>query len=247
MDLGTSLLSSIPLVRIPWSNGTKLSVSNLWKIPGKIENAFDDKFAYMSKGWEEAINKIVDEVSGVDKGSTKSWSLVDLSAPTKKSIGDKFNSLSDNTIEGMKKVVTEESAKEAKDKNLLALVGAMDNTQLQAFLDNLESEKLIDATRKADLSKVIKADNITKLATNYDILHWIKSEAEANKFINEMNTPENISIIEGDESSAVRGAIWIKENWTLIADKVVRYDKDQKKFVLIDPKKIPPKPPLANN
>ncbi|MBP7885131.1 hypothetical protein KAZ93_03140 [Patescibacteria group bacterium] len=71
----------------------------------------------------------------------------------------------------MKKVVTEESAKEAKDKNLLALVGAMDNTQLQAFLDNLESEKLIDATRKADLSKVIKADNITKLATNYDILH----------------------------------------------------------------------------
>lgn len=246
MDLGTSLLSSIPLVRIPWSNGTKLSVSNLWKIPGKIENAFDDKFAYMSKGWEEAINKIVDEVSGVDKGSTKSWSLVDLSAPTKKSIGDKFNSLSDNTIEGMKKVVTEESSKEAKDKDILASVASMDNTQLLTFLNNLEENKLINATRKAELSKIVKVDNIRQILKDYDTEHWIKSEAEANKFITEINTPENIEIIKSKDIEGVFGegqVIWIKD-WkeSMRTDKEIKYDKTSGRVIIYDPTStwIPP-------
>lgn len=68
-------------------------------------------------------------------------------------------------------MVTEESSKEAKDKDILASVASMDNTQLLTFLNNLEENKLIDATRKTELSKIIRADNIGQIAKDYDILN----------------------------------------------------------------------------
>lgn len=68
-------------------------------------------------------------------------------------------------------MVTEESSKEAKDKDILASVASMDNTQLLTFLNNLEENKLINATRKAELSKIVKVDNIRQILKDYDTEH----------------------------------------------------------------------------